>query len=224
MIEQLVNRSDLGNFTVEKPFNMIDNYVYLYHTKTLIVLPVYPDSIQDSMPVSYQQTPIMSRSAPIFSYSSSGPRSMQIELPLHRDMMNEINVNTTRFQNMLDTLSSDDYVDIIVKQLQAAALPRYGASEKMIDPPLIAIRFGNSIFCKGVVDGGVSVTYSGPILTTDKYALTTVAFTILEVDPYDAEAVMIDGGFRGIRTSLESKVFKSASRVDRSGRGPTRII
>ena len=143
----------------------------------------------------------MSRSAPIFSYSSSGPRSMQIELPLHRDMMNSIDVNSTMFKQQLDLLSSDDYVDIAVKQLQAAALPKYRASEKMVDPPLVSVRFGNSIFCKGVVEGGVTVTHSGPILTSDKYALVTVSFNLVEVDPYDAETVMVDGGVRGIRTT-----------------------
>ena len=66
------------------------------------------------------------------------------------------------------------YVDILVNQLQAAALPRYAAAEKMVNPPIIAVRFGNDIFCKGVVHGSVATTYSGPILRTDKYAEVTV--------------------------------------------------
>ena len=95
----------------------------------------------------------------------------------------------------------------MINQLQSAALPRYAATEKLIDPPLVAVRFGNSIFCKGVVDGGVTATHSGPILENNKYALVTVSFTVTEVDPYDADVVALEGGFRGIRTSLERNIF-----------------
>ena len=192
----------------EKYFNMIDNYIYLYHTKTLIALPLFPDSIQDSMVTTYSSNTPMSRSAPIYSYSGSGPRSLTLELPLHRDMMNSVNIsNKSIFSAKIDELSADDYVDTMINQLQSAALPRYASAEKMINPPLVAVRFGNSIFCKGVVDGGVSTTHSGPILENDKYALVTVSFTVHEVDPYDADTVALEGGFRGIRTTLESRLF-----------------
>ena len=192
----------------EKYFSMIDNYIYLYHTNTLIALPLFPESIQDSMTTNYTPNTPMSRSAPIYSYSSSGPRSLTVELPLHRDMMNSVNVdNSSLFAAKIDELSADDYVDVMINQLQSAALPRYAASEKMVDPPLVAIRFGNSIFCKGVVVNGISTAHSGPILSNNKYAVVTVSFTINEVDPYDADTVALEGGFRGIRTSLESKLF-----------------
>lgn len=209
---QAVTIKDLYRDEQTKPFNMIDNYIYIYHTDTLLALPLFPESIQDSMQTTYSAGMPMSRSAPIFSYSSSGPRSMQIELPLHRDLMNAINVdNSTLFKAQVDKLSSDDYVDTLINQLQSIALPRYAAAEKMINPPLVAVRFGNSIFCKGVVDGGVTATHSGPILENNKYALVNIAFTIKEVDPYDAETVALEGGFRGIRTTLESRLFKSIS-------------
>lgn len=209
---QAVTSQDLYRDKVEKPFNMIDNYIYIYHTNTLIALPLFPNSIQDSMVTTYQQNMPMSRSAPIVSYSNSGPRSLQLELPLHRDMMNSINVeNSTLFGSRIDELSEDDYVDKMINQLQSIALPRYASAEKMVNPPLVAVRFGNSIFCKGVVDGGVTTTHSGPILTNNKYALVTVSFTVMEVDPYDADTVALEGGFRGIRTTLESRLFKKTS-------------
>lgn len=209
---QAVTSHDLYRDKVEKPFNMIDNYIYIYHTNTLIALPLFPDSIQDSMETNYQQNMPMSRSAPIFSYSSSGPRSLQLELPLHRDMMNSVNVeNSTLFGSRVDELSEDDYVDTMINQLQSIALPRYASAEKMVNPPLVAVRFGNAIFCKGVVYGGVTTTHSGPILTDNKYALVTVSFNVREVDPYDADTVALEGGFRGIRTTLESKLFKKVN-------------
>ena len=209
---QAVTIEDLYRDKITKPFNMIDNYIYIYHTKTLLALPMFPESIQDSMQTMYAANMPMSRSAPIFSYSNSGPRSMQIELPLHRDMMNSINVdNSTLFSAKIYELSSDDYVDTLINQLQSIALPKYAAAEKMINPPMVAVRFGNSIFCKGVVDGGVTATHSCPILENNKYALVNIAFTIKEVDPYEATTVALEGGFRGLRTTLERRIFKSAS-------------
>lgn len=209
---QPVTRNDILRDTSSKSFNMIDNYIYLYHTDTLLILPVNPETVQDSMGSSFSQTQIMSRSAPIFSYSNSGPRTLQLEIPLHRDMFNAINVdNTTFFKSRLDELYDYDYVDKMIRELQSAALPRYTSAEKMINPPLVAVRFGNSIFCKGVVDGGVTATHSGPILANNKYAMVTIAFNIHEVDPYDADTVALEGGFRGLRTTLESRLFKRGS-------------
>ena len=45
----------------------------------------------------------------------------------------------------------DDYVDTIIKNLQACALPSYKAASKMVNPPSVAVRFGNEIFIKGIV-------------------------------------------------------------------------
>ena len=83
----------------------------------------------------------------------------------------------------------DDYVDTIIKNLQAIALPSYKNAVKLVNPPQVAVRFGNEIFIKGIVNGGVTVTYSLPILSDNKYAIVEVQFTVTEIDPYDAETV-----------------------------------
>ena len=103
-----------------------------------------------------------------------------------------------------------NYVDILVNQLRAVVLPRYAASEKLVDPPVIAVKFGSDFFCKGIVNNSLSITYSGPILTNNKYALITISFTITEIDPYDAESVMTLGGYRGLSTTLEKDIYKTA--------------
>lgn len=210
-MKQLLDRNSLFVPTTNKTFSMIDNYIYLYHTDTLIALPLYPESINDTMNINYSEETPMSRSAPIYSYSSSGPRSFQVELPLHRDMMNEINLVSSNLK--IDELQEEDYVDLMIRQLQSAALPRYAASEKMVDPPVVAVRFGSSIFCKGVINGPVSTVHSGPILSyrdgSEKYALVTVGFSIFEIDPYDAESVTLQGGYRGLSTTLERRIWKS---------------
>lgn len=193
-----------NNFT----FTMIENYIYLYHTKTLIAIPTYPKTLSDSMSVEFSTASPLSRSAPIFSYVKSGPREVQITLDLHRDMMNDVNVLSSNLK--VPNLQDEDYVDIMVKQLQSIALPRYSSAEKMVNPPLIAVRFGQELFCKGVVTGGVSTQLSGPILRTDKYAEISVSFTISEVDPYDATTVSRLGGFRGLSADLERNIWKTS--------------
>lgn len=204
---QPVNRDYFYNATKHKVFNMIDNYIYLYHTKTLIAIPTYPESISDSMGVNFNQATPLSRSAPIFSYSHSGPRSFSVQLNLHRDLMTQINTDMSNLK--INNLDDEDYIDIMIKQLQAAALPKYAAAEKMVDPPIIAVRFGNDIFCKGVISGSVNAVFSGPILRTDKYAQVTVDFQLYEIDPYDADSVMTLGSFRGINTDLERRIYKT---------------
>lgn len=206
---QPVDNNDFYRGSPTRVFNMIDNYIYLYHTKTLIAIPTYPDEIADTMAVQFSQATPLSRSAPIYSYVNSGPRSFAVTLNLHREMLNQINIESSNLK--ITDLARNDYMDILIKQLYATVLPRYAASEKMVDPPIVAIRFGEDIFCKGVITGGLTVNYSGPILRTNKYAQVSIDFTISEIDPYDADAVMGLGGFRGLSTDLERNVWKSGS-------------
>ena len=189
-------------------YNMVENYLYLYHIDKFIILPSYPESIQDNSEIVYNPATPLARSAPIYSYSHSGPRSMQITLQLHRDMFNQINWQNSSFADSIEM--GDDYVDTLIKYLEAAALPAYAAAEKMVDPPIVALRFGQDIFIKGVIIGSVGVTYSLPILENDKYAQIQINFAVNEIDPYDAQQVAKIGSFRGLNTSLERKIYKSA--------------
>ena len=194
--------------------NMIDNYLYIYHIGynnqtgqkgQFVVLPTYPDTIQDSLTSTFAETSPLSRSAPIYSYSKSGPRSMQINLQLHRDMMTEINYGVSNLKVDL----GDDYVDTIIKNLQACALPSYKTASKMVDPPMVALRFGDEIFIKGIINNGVTVTYKLPILDNNKYAQVEIGFTVYETDPYDAETVAQVGSFRGMSQTLERRLARS---------------
>lgn len=180
----------------------IDNYIYLYHTDTWVYLPMYPDSIQDSMKVSFQETNALSRTAPVLSYNNSGPRTVQFNLQLHRDMFNDANMNYSNLRVKI----GDDYVDTMIKQLQAIALPKYQATSKSVVPPMVAVRFGDEIFVKGVVNSQISVTYKKPILSNGKYACVDVAFTVTEVDPYDADSVSQAGSFRGLTRTFKNGI------------------
>lgn len=190
-----------------RPLSLITNYIYFYHTNTFILLPLYPDSVTDTTSVNFSSTTPLSRSAPIYSYTSSGPRSLQINLNLHRDLMQSINYSNSSVNLELN----DDYVDYMVKALQAMALPKYSSGVKMVNPPVVAIRLGNDIYCKGVVSGAVSTTYQLPILENNKYAQVSISFGINESDPYDAEQVMVAGSFRGLNTTLERSFWKGGT-------------
>lgn len=184
--------------------NVIDNYIYLYHLDSFVVLPTMPERLSDQLNTSFSQTPIMMRTAPIFSYSYSGPRTINVSLNLRRDMFEALNINVSN----LSVAVGDDYVDTIIKALQAAALPRYAVANKMVDPPMVAVRFGNDIFIKGVVMSGVQVEYGLPLLENRKYASVEIQFTVAEVDPYDAETVLTTGSLRGLSRTLERSLFK----------------
>lgn len=187
-----------------RTFNLIDNYIYLFHTDEFVLIPTYPDSIQDSMRSSFSETNALSRSAPVFSYSNSGPRRVQVSLNLHRDMMEAMNYNTS---NLVIEDLDDDYVDTLIKKLQSIALPKYSVTSKSVQPPMVAIRFGNEIFIKGVVNDTINVTYEKPILENNKYAQVTISFTVSEIDPYDAESVQEQGSFRGLTRSFKNGIY-----------------
>lgn len=182
--------------------NLIENYIYIYHLPNdndtgfgkYVILPTYPESITDSMSPSFRQTEALSRSAPIFSYSNSGPRTININISLHREMFEEINWNKSN----LPVEVGDDYVDTIIKCLQACAVPTYTEATKAVVPPKVAIRFGNEIFIKGVITSSISVNYRLPILSNNKYAMVSIGFSVSEIDPYDAPTVAQKGSFRGI--------------------------
>lgn len=192
-------------------YTLPDCYIYLYHTDEYFLLPQYPESITDNMESNFSSQNALSRTAPIFSYTNSGPRTVQVTLKLHRDMMNDINTanSNVKFNQGNDIIYSisDDYTDVLIKKLQSIALPRYQSSDSMVNPPRVALRFGNDVFIKGVVaSGGVSVSYDLPLLSNNKYAQVTISFSVSEAQPYDADSVGRLGSFRGLTSSLQNKI------------------
>ena len=182
-----------------------DCYLYISHLDEEYqywMLPGYPEEVTDSMNSTFSSTSALGRSAPVYTYSSSGPRSIQISLEFHRDMFEEINTHARGKVKHFET--GDDMVEAFIKALQAIAVPKYNLSNKAIEPPLVAIRLGREVFIKGIVDGGIRVTYKKPILIDEKYAIVGISFTVSEVDPYDSTTVFQNGSFRGLTATLRS--------------------
>jgi hypothetical protein len=162
------------------------------------MLPGYPDEVTDNMQSTFSPTSALGRSAPVYTYSGSGPRNVQVSFKIHRDMMDDINEG-----NFSPTfVDGDDYIDSLIRALQSIALPRYTEKNNVVEPPIVAVRFGNEIFVRGIVNSSIGVTYSKPILSNDKYAQVSLNFTISEIDPYDAPTVFKNGSFRGLVATM----------------------
>lgn len=180
-----------------------NNYLYISHLDEEFQfwqLPCTPETISDSMASTFNETSALGRSAPVFTYSKSGPRTVQVSLKFHRDMMDALNAGTSNVALKL----GDDYVDALIKALQAIALPRYNLSNKAVEPPLVALRLSQEVFIKGVVTSAIGLEYALPILSNGKYAQVSVSFTVSEVDPYDATTVFQNGSFRGVVKTLKT--------------------
>jgi len=54
-------------------------------------------------------------------------------------------------ENLTRDGNGDDYVDLMAKRIQGAVLPEYSVSDKMVNPPMIAVNIGKEVFIKGVV-------------------------------------------------------------------------
>ena len=105
-----------------------DNYVYISHLEDIDNknysfwrLPCSPETINDTMQSTFMQNTALGRSAPVFTFSNAGPRTVQVELHLHRDMMDEINSGVSNAHLEY----GEDYIDNLIKALQAIALPKY---------------------------------------------------------------------------------------------------
>lgn len=175
-----------------------DCYLYISHLDEdykYWQLPGYPDNVSDSMSSNFQNTSALGRSAPVFTFSNSGPRTISLSLEFHRDMFEEMPSN-------VKPRDGEDKAESFIHAIQAIAVPKYNLSNKAIEPPLVAVRLGKEIFIKGIVSGNVGVEYAKPILVNEKYAVIKISFTITEVDPYDSTTVFKNGSFRGMTQTL----------------------
>ena len=185
-------------------YTLDENYLYISHLDEGLQywkLPVSPDSISDTMQSTFSENTALGRSAPVFTYSKSGPRQVQVDLKFHRDMMDDVNMG---FSNS-KLGYGEDYLDNLIKALQAICVPKYNLNNKAIEPPLVALRLSNEVFIKGIVNGSIGITYQKPILSNGKYAQISLSLTITEVDPYDSSSVYKNGAFRGMVSTMRKQ-------------------
>ena len=165
-----------------------ENYIYFHHTRLGIIIPVDPDAISDSTSASFPSSTPLSRSAPIYSYQNSGPRSVGVNFTVHRDLCNEYN-------NL-----SQDAVDLLINNLDQAVLPDYNSAGKIVNPPVVSLKLRDDIFIKGIVTT-MSHTFSLPIINyngKNKYAVVGFNFSVQEVTPYSASILPRIGQYRNV--------------------------
>ena len=167
-----------------------DNFIYFHHTGDEIVIPVDPDAITDSMSAGWASSTPLSRSAPIYSYQNSGPRSVQASFTLHRDLMKQFNPNDS------------DAVASLIRCLEECVLPTYKEAGKIVNPPIVSLKIRNQIYIKGVVTN-VGKNYQLPIINYGNnksnkflYAVVNVNFNIQEITPISASIVRNKGSYR----------------------------
>lgn len=185
-------------------------YLYIFYDSPedgeYVLIPSWPDQIQDVMQSTFTSTNALSRSAPVYSYSNSGPRTVDVSVELRRDMFDQINFIGSNITPNL----GEDYVDTVIKKLQSIAVPKYNASSKAVQPPMVAVRFGNEVFIKGIVNGPIRVSYEKPITSNGKYFTVNIGFTVYETDPYDADTIAAQGSFRGITRTWMKGIFSKS--------------
>ena len=187
---------------VSKTYILPENYIYISHLDEGFQfwrLPSCPETISDQMGSTFGESSALGRSAPVYTYSKSGPRTVQVELKLHRDMMDDVNTGVSNSP----LLDGEDYIDNLIRALQAIVVPKYNLSNKAVEPPIVAMRLSNEVFIKGIVNSSIGLTYRLPILSNGKYASVSLSLTITEVDPYDASTVFQNGSFRGVVQTLK---------------------
>lgn len=180
------------------------NYIYInYGPETVgeyFLIPSWPDQIRDSQSPMFAKTNALSRSAPVFAYSYTEDRTVNMTIKLHRDMFDQINFEGSNVSPYLD----EDYVETFIRKLQAIAVPKYNTNARAVQPPSVACRIGNELFIKGVVTGTIKTSYEAPILDNGHYANVSCEFTISETSPYDAETIMNEGSFRGFNRTFRN--------------------
>lgn len=164
-----------------------------------IELPLSPDGVQDSNSANFSSQSILSRSAPVYSYISTGPRTISVTMKLHREMMDNMDMSSYNVnQNSHLTLSAvarkRGSLEVLMECLQLAVVPTYTNSTTVI-PPKVTLKLHN-LKITGVVKS-VQSTWNLPIVN-DKYAMITHSITIEEIDPYDSASILRLGGNRGI--------------------------
>lgn len=93
------------SYSNTEPLPSPECYIYLHHVDTMIILPSYTDANNDSISVSFAQSTPLGRTAPIYSYQKSGPRTLQVSFNLHRDMMQELNYAASNYSSLIQSSS-----------------------------------------------------------------------------------------------------------------------
>jgi hypothetical protein len=110
-----------------------DCYLYISHLDEdyqYWMLPGYPEKVTDQMQSEFAANSALGRSAPVYTFSHSGPRTISINLSFHRDMFEEINQFLyPKGSNIF--ADGQDMAEKFIHAIQAIAVPKYNLSNKI---------------------------------------------------------------------------------------------
>lgn len=164
-----------------------------------IDLPMTPAQINDNNSANFSQQTILSRSAPVYSYISTGPRTITWSMKLHREMMDDMdyssyNVGTGSYKSLNTIKSERGSLEVLTECLQLVVVPTY-TNSTMVIPPKVTIKIEN-LKITGIVRS-IQSTWELPIVN-NKYMVVTHNLSVEEIDPYDSSSILRLGGYRGL--------------------------
>ncbi len=124
-------------------------------------MPCYPKSLSDSVSSNYSTDTLFTATEPYAVYNNAGPRRVNVSFQLHREMRGYDN---------------DSYIDTIVNTIQAACYPINDGTMGVE----VKLSVGSHFYIRGIINGGVSITPSGPIID-GKYNVIDISFEITEI-------------------------------------------
>lgn len=159
------------------------NYIYLYHIDEVFNIPVTPDEVANSYQSRFTTSDVMNRTSPKMTYTGSGPRTVSVSLQIHSQLYELDNNSETS-----DSGEKKTVLDLI-KALSAAAYPRFEESTNKVIPPMVLLQFGETCIIRGIINGNVNVSWSGPWLKNGLRAMVAVQFTVTEIDQFSADYI-----------------------------------
>lgn len=145
-------------------------------------LPVFPENISDGYSANWAQQEVIGRTSPLFSYTSTGFRTVSFDLTFHRELVFD-NEKYQSFKGLSKSKRNSSYTPIeeieeILNALKLACYPIY-ASNGLVSP-VIFFRFGQ-FTCKGYMES-VSYSWEPPIID-DKFMVCKVSIGPINCSP-----------------------------------------
>ena len=147
----------VGESAIDKCWITIDNIRYYF--------PCYPESYSDNYSANISSVNVLGRSEPFQIYNNGGPRKVDVSFEIHREMY----------------LRGRTYLDELVKALHSASFPK--GDDSILPKVTFAIinkTGGYQCYIHGLIDGGASVQWKGPINEWGTYNMVSLSFSVIE--------------------------------------------
>lgn len=150
---------------------------------TTLEIPVYPDSVKDTIGVTWsQEMTTINYYEPVQTFKNSGPRTVSCTFKLHQAMWTGGDDSAT--------------CDSLVALMESACYPDY--ETQAAEPPMVTLVIGSSIKITGIMTS-FDKTYQGPISEAGKYDEVIVSISIVEISKNVLDTRAVRGGLSGVR-------------------------